>query len=319
MGGANSVIDPSTNNLIVIGKYGDQHDRTLLPDGRVASEHGSMSNAQIPGTRPPEFIRPPVVEVAASIQFADLPGLDIARLGLLWTRFRNHYPRTDQRPALPQVVETFGAARPSHVGLSLQPVLPAPRLWFLDDSETKLVQVQRNRLIVNWRQLNTETEYPRYPALRGTLENAIETLIAFASEEGLGDVVPNQAELTYVNHIRAGEPGQPRQSLADFLTCWKNPDSSEFQGPAENVSFRMQYVQHRDDRPVGRLFVELDSAYTIDANAPIYVLNLIARGGPSQLTVHGALEFLDQAHEMIVRAFADITTSELHEYWGRTQ
>jgi len=278
-----------------------------------------MSNAEILGIRLPEFDRPPVVEVAASIQFDDLQALDTARLGLLWTRFRNRYPRTDQRPALPQVFETFGSARPPHVGLSLQPVLPVPRLWFLDESQTKLVQVQRNRLIVNWRQLNTVTEYPRYPALRGALEDAIQTLIEFASDEGLGGVVPNQAELTYVNHIRAGKPGQPRQSLADFLVCWKDPESSAFQGPAENVSLRMQYVQHRDANPIGRLFVELDSAYTVSENAPIYVLNLIARGEPSQRTVAGAFEFLDQAHELIVQGFTDITTSKLHEFWGRTK
>lgn len=265
----------------------------------------------------PDFGRPPVVEVAASVQFASIQGLDAAKLGALWTHFRERYPRTEQQPPLPSVTEAFGSARAPRFGISFEQAFPTPRLWFLDQSGTRVVQVQSNRLIVNWRQLDTGAEYPRYPAIREALIEAYGLLSQYLEQEGLSSIQLDQAELTYVNHIAAGERGRNRESLGRYLTCWRDPESKVLQGSPEETSVRFQYVMHSDTSPTGRLFVEVESAYRAHDSTPIYVMNLIARGAPTSPKLEGALDFLSNAHSWIVRGFTDLTTSDSHEQWER--
>src|SRR5690606_13076651 len=99
-------------------------------------------------------------------------------------------------------------------GLSVeQRAFPTPRFWFIDQSNTRLVQVQKNRLVVNWRQADTNAGYPRYTTLRNDLVEAFAILQTFLADEGFGKPIPDLAELTYVNHMRAGERGKPREPL----------------------------------------------------------------------------------------------------------
>ena len=222
-------------------------------------------------------------------------------------------------PPLPSTQESFGAQRIPRFGFSVEPAFPIPRLWFLDETGNRLVQVQSNRIVVNWRQLETRQDYPRYPVLRGDLIDALELLTAFSREENLGDVVPDQAELTYVNHFRAGEPGRQREPLSHFLKFWQEPTSPVLLDGPEEASLRTQYVMYKEDGPIGRLFIEVDSAYTTSRNEPLYVMNLVARGAPLQRGLDGALMFLDQAHVWIVQGFTDLTTPESHTRWERTR
>lgn len=279
-----------------------------------------MSDVPQTKTNLPEFGRPPVIEVAASIQFNPIAELDAAHLGALWLRFRDRYPKTEQHPPLATVSETFAAPASVGFGLALeQRTFPPPRLWFIDRSNTRLVQVQNNRIVVNWRQADTNADYPRYATLREDMEEAFRILQAFLRDEGLREPIPDLAELTYVNHLRAGERGKPREPIGRFLRYWQDPSSSVLGSSPEEASFRVRYVMRHEGQPIGRLYVELESAYRSSDNLPIYTLNMTARGAVVDRTLAGALAFLDQAHSWIVVGFADVTTPEMHKLWERTQ
>lgn len=278
-----------------------------------------MTAQTSPDPHLPEYRSPPIVEVAASVQFDNIRGLDAARLGLLWSRFRRAFPRTEFHPPLPTATESFDFARAPRVGFSVETSFPAPRLWFLNSDGTRLVQVQSNRLVVNWRQLDSQTPYLRFSGLRSMLEEAMSTLTEFLSDEDLGRLSPDQAELTYVNHIVAGDRGATRNSLAKYVSCWKDEPSQFEPRVAEETSFRTQYVVNRNGVSPARLFVELESGYASQSRVPIYVMNLIARGAPSAPTVAGAFDFFDDAHRWIVNGFTDLTTEYAHKLWERSK
>jgi uncharacterized protein (TIGR04255 family) len=265
-----------------------------------------------------EYRRPPVVEVAASIEFENIRELDAARLGLLWTRFRHDYPRTEQHPPLQTSSEAFELKRGGRLGFSVETSFPAPRLWFLNTDGTRLIQVQSNRLVLNWRELDTGQEYVRFSALRELLSDTVKEFVAFLQDEKLGDLLPDQVELTYVNHISARTISGHRRPLSDFVTCWNSAPSISLLGNAEETSFRSQYVLAEDGLRSARVFVELDSAYTAKDREPIYVLNLVARGAPEAQSVKSAFDFLDRAHEWIVNGFTLLTTNEAHQIWEQT-
>jgi hypothetical protein len=63
--------------------------------------------------------------------------------------------------------------------------------------------------------------------------------------------------------------------------------------------------------------VSLDPVFHIKDGTPRLRLSLTARGRPQQEGTAGVLQFLDLGREYVVRTFAAITTSEMHEVWRR--
>jgi len=267
----------------------------------------------------PEYSRPPIVEVAASIEFANIRDLNAVRLGMLWSRFRGEYPRTEQHPPLPSSAESFDPSKGGRVEFSVETTFPIPRLWFLREDGTRLIQLQSNRIVANWRQMESGQSYLRYSSLKTMLRDALEKLQSFLAEEKLGPIKPEQVELTYVNHISAGARGSARHELSHYLRCWNGvPKESEL-GAEEATSFRTQFVLRREEKRAARLFVELESGYAANSGLPIYVLNLAARGAPDSPSVEAAFEFLDDEHRWIVNGFTQLTTGSAHSLWERTK
>ena len=265
----------------------------------------------------PEFSKPPVVEVACSIQFESIEGLDTTRLGLLWGQYRARYPRAEQQPPLPPVKENLGP--PSAQTIRVRLDMPEPRHWFLNREGTQLIQVQRDRFVVNWRKLDTEEIYPRYVTLRESLTREFGVLQQFLDTEGLASPEVNQCELTYVNHIPASliRPGEDQAS--QITTLWSGGQTEPFLPVAESTAFQNSYIIQGEVGPVGRLHIQMDSAFRISDKTPIFVIHLVARGIPEGRGLEGALAFFDRAHEWIVRGFTAITTPHMHQRWERTR
>ena len=168
----------------------------------------------------PKFKKPPVVEVALSVQFAELPGFGNVHLGLLWNRYRDQYPRVEEHLPLADVEEKFEPQQ-RDIGVIIEAVdqPPFPRLWFMNNPGTRLIQVQRSRFIHNWRKADTEEPYPHYPDIREQFLAAYRNFEKFLEDESIGHPSIRQCEITYVNHIDASGPlghdqSAPRSSQA---------------------------------------------------------------------------------------------------------
>src|SRR5688500_8008989 len=116
----------------------------------------------------PEFDNPPVVEVALSVQFEKLEGLRVPQLGRIWHAFRNRFPRTEEQMPLEPAFEQFGVPTTGkpEVRVELSSVPTTPRVWFLNEQGTELVQIQQDRFVRNWRKQTDDEAYPRYEYLR---------------------------------------------------------------------------------------------------------------------------------------------------------
>lgn len=150
----------------------------------------------------PDFENPPVVEVALSLQFESVEGLGVPQIGLLWPVYRDRFPKTREEPPLNPVVERFGAptVQQTRVELRFVDVVPS-RVLMLSADESQLIQVQRDRFIHNWRAQGGP--YPRYESVRDTFFHELQVFCEFLVREHLGEIVPNQCEVTYVNRVTA--------------------------------------------------------------------------------------------------------------------
>lgn len=268
----------------------------------------------------PEYADPPLVEVVLSTQFSPLPAVTTAHLGVFWGRFRDRFPRVEERAPLARTHESLESPGPrdTRVSFNFTEQLPAPRIWFLEAEGKELIQVQQDRFIHNWRKVGGDETYPRYEAIRDRFRKELTDFQTFLAEESLGEFLPDQAEITYVNHIVAGEGWESHSDLQRVFTVWRTPD--EF-GEIEDAQFSTRLVLKDDhDEPIGRLHLKVTPAYRNSDGVPIFRMDLTARGVPiPDPTDDGVLTFMNIGREAIVRTFTAATTSEMHKLWGRTQ
>ena len=263
----------------------------------------------------PDFKAPPVVEVALGVQFDPPFALTSAQLGRIWDLYKGRFPKTQDQPPLPSVIETPDLAGPQPARLRLIGTPLLPRCWFLNDSESELLQVQDDKFIRNWRKTQDAAEYPRYETIREGFKADLISLSEFISREKLGSFRPSQCEITYVNHIQIGH-----SAIDEAFRMWR-PTEGEFLPRPEDVRVALRYPIKDDSGAfLGRLNVDLQPAFLNVDQSPILVLSLTARGRPDGSGLNGVFQFLDRGREWIVRGFAEVTVPEIQaRVWKRIQ
>lgn len=269
----------------------------------------------------PEFDKPPLTEVALSVQFEKLDTLDTAQLGWFWNTFRERFPKTETHASLDPVFEVFPATTPDQNSFRMELLLslPSPRLWFQSESGNELVQIQSDRFVRNWRKREERDRYPRYSQLRELFRNDFGLLCQKIGEQSWGNVEPNQCEITYVNLIPAGQGWQAFGELDRILTLY-NPTYSDFDlGVAEELVMSGKFVMKKNNLPIGRLHFWAKPVIRKEDSQRAIQLSLTARGAPMGDGIEGVLSFFDQGHDTIVRTFTSITTPAMHTIWERTR
>ncbi|HEX7165422.1 MAG TPA: TIGR04255 family protein [Acidimicrobiales bacterium] len=262
----------------------------------------------------PDFENPPVAEVVLDVTVDPLPLLRNAHLGMLWTtHFRDEYPKLEEHEPVVSVEETFGSPE---VAFDVQRLGAPPviRQWFISSDETRLVQVQSDRLIHNWRRRPDGGAYPRYPSLREAFERHYAAYVQFLQKEELGSPQPRQAEITYVNRLEAGQGWATARELDRVLRVWR-PDFGQENlvvDELEDVRVAWRYTITDNEGPYARLYVSVEPAIGGDL-----VLTLKVRGRPRVTAPDGLVGFFDMGRARIVNAFAAVTTDRMHAIWGR--
>jgi uncharacterized protein (TIGR04255 family) len=263
----------------------------------------------------PDFARPPVTEVVLGIQFSTLPKLHNYHMGLLWERVRDRYPNiTEQGPIGPQF-ETFGGVATQEQQIRLEAILSPPmqRYWF-EAPDASLMQIQQDRIIHNWRKRG-DAEYPRYEPVRQQFVDDIEAFESFLRDYSLGEIRPNQAEISYINAVELADGAAAESALERVASIWRGPPESV--GAFEGAIVQSRFVLKRDNDPFARMHVVMQPAVLSLTQAAVLRLDLTVRGKPADETIDSALTFLDDGRVAIVTSFAELTTPEMHEQWGR--
>ncbi len=270
----------------------------------TASHRGHVSDL-------PEFGKPPVAEVALGVQFRQLYGMRAIELSELRTRWAHEYPVVEEQPPLAPVIEgpTGG---PTTVQFVLGPPLMS-RLWFLSEDRSSLVQLQPDRLVVNWRGLATGSVYPRYPQVRKVFERRWSDVAQFVGERQLGSLEITQCELNYINVI--DWPPDEFGHLELLLRNWRE-DGAHHLGAPQQVRIAMVFDVADLGRPPVRMHVSADPAQRPDGTQTLF-LTITVRGAPASATFENAMEFLDGAHDHLVRSFAELTAETMHAKWER--
>ncbi|MDA8056499.1 MAG: TIGR04255 family protein [Actinomycetota bacterium] len=260
----------------------------------------------------PDFEDPPVVEVALGVQFRPIPRLRPVEMASLREQWRSEYPVVLDQPPLPPTIEQ-PTSGPRTTQLVFGPALQT-RLWFLSEDQSSLVQIQHDRLTVNWRKLDG-VPYPRYPAVRDMFDRSFDDVEEFVADRGFGPLEITQVEANYINRIDAADEG--RGHLEEILRHWSSLAGHHL-GDPEEARVAMVFRVPEIGTPPVRLYVECAPAQQV-GQAPVLLLTLTVRGAPTTSDLGSALGFMDKAHAHIVHSFAELTTDAMHEHWRRNR
>jgi uncharacterized protein (TIGR04255 family) len=261
----------------------------------------------------PRFAAPPVEEVALTVVFDPLTRLRSVHLGLLWERLRSRYPAFNDQLPLPAF--RSGAAY-LDVQVADEPTLP--RVWFLNESSSQLVQFQRDRISVNWRRRSLGDEYPHYSAIRQELAFVWALLGDFVAEQDVGPLAVSGWNVSYVNPLRQGAGWERVGQVGDIVALWNSEGSDDFLSEPAEVAIRAKYRLPTGLGDAGGLLsFQLDPAMSLDEGTVVLLLQVTAEGPVDSGKGEEVLDYLDVGHEWIVRGFTSFTRSSMHAIWKR--
>jgi len=271
----------------------------------------------------PQWERPPVDEVAISIQFNDIPGLKIVHYGQFGERLSKVglVQHEDKGPINP-TFEVFGK-RVAPVQFQFQAVdIPLPRVWYLSNDKHRLVQVQPDRFVYNWRKVEGEGVYPGLNDVLPEFVIRCQSFQDFLTEQGLPQLSINQCELSYFNILGVEEHETYHHAFARIFSFWSdeantNPlnDGSSLEQDAGNIALT-HILRGNDGSPLARIHTHVQAAER--SNKRVIRLSLVFRGPWTQPVGTPLLEFFALGREAIVRLFDSMITEQMHREWGRT-
>jgi uncharacterized protein (TIGR04255 family) len=269
----------------------------------------------------PDFGNPPLTEVVVGVQLNSLDGFLAPYLGGVWDLFRDDFESAEEHHPLPPVFETFGQI--PQVGLQfpfrIATAPELPRVFLVNRDRTRLLQVQRDRFIHNWRKIGDHDDYPRFESILATFTIALERFSSFIKEKTLGIVETTQCEVTYINHIIV-PPDKTFFDVMDILfdRLIQQPSIPDLGRPEDGRLLLRYVIPGLSGAPLGRLIVSTEPARRADG-VNVIQLSLTARGAPTGPDIASVVAFMTTGRSFIVRGFKAITSGEMHNKWGLKQ
>lgn len=246
------------------------------------------------------FDRPPINEVVLGRTFLHRPDFHIPYYGLFWDRIRSEFPKVEQASPIVDPQDLGGDPFASFM----------PRVWFLSEDKSQMVQIQQGRLYFNWRKVTGSEEYIRFEAVKQSFDRAWRALSDLVGEMSGTPLQGTRGELTYVNFLELDKKTDleiAEVGLRDF--AWDR--NSRFLPPPRSLIRNLTFPIPNDG---GELAVVLQSAKNNATGGDAIKLELSAKGPAADDAKFDA--WARSAHEFLVRGFVDLTTPIVHELWG---
>jgi uncharacterized protein (TIGR04255 family) len=267
----------------------------------------------------PDFADPPVDEVVIGLMFMPVGGFSTNHVAKYREAVKHDFPGLQYQPRLMVQLENlaaepFGAQLPIGL-LTPQAFQPAQRTWLVAGDDQRLLQLQEDAFLSNWRRRNDP--YPRFELL---LQDFWSRFALFRSQLSSDSVIPlqiQQLEVSYINWV-------PFETSS--LDDWFQPAKSSYVPTgadtlrAEHLAWNASYVIRDEGVSVARMHARQMEALRTGPGVPHL-------GAQLELTYRAPLapgasddEIIDrafQARDKIVWAFTGLTTDEAHTRWGR--
>ncbi len=265
----------------------------------------------------PTYQKPPVEEVVCCVYFQDLVGLHAPHLGIFWNTVRDRYTRTQSVPAAPPPAAEAMALSPITFAVQVQPE-QLGRTWFIGADDVSLIQIQRDRIVFNWRKQSDSTPYPSYRLVIKEFKDIFAKFLSFTKDEKIGDLNITGLELSYINILQFG---RDLESIADLDRVFRFVSYNSIENEVfHRLTSVHSYSQFDLGDNRGHLSIRLNTGQRPTDGEPILRFDFTARKIAADIPASSLWPWFDFAHEAIVIGFADVTSPDVQsDVWERTQ
>lgn len=246
---------------------------------------------------------PPISEVGFGVRFEVWERWKSPHAGLFWQRVIQEFPQCRHAPPVQPFTQ-------DEAGLVF------PRIWLINESDDRLIQLQPDRFLYNWRTRASDDPYPHFSNLLSEFLKYFDSYIKFCFEYKIGQPNIIEFELTYVNHIYNDTDKGAQDDIDHILRIfnWVDSDYKFLRRPKQS---HWQSVFSLPDSQ-GDLSVIVGPATRVGDERPALGMQLSARGCPQESPLDRMTDWFSLAHEWIVRGFEDLTTERAQrEMWGK--
>lgn len=259
-----------------------------------------------------DFARPPVEEVVLSVLFNPLDRLLAPHLGEIWQEFkRDGFVHIVEHPPVVPAVEMPVPVQDAQLRFSNVPDLA--RIWFIHETDTEIIQVQRDRFTFNWRKTEQHPVYPGFTAICEKFEDFYSRFGQIVKNMQIGEVAPLQYELTYINQLRHGDGWDTPDDIGKISTLFiHSPQTKSFWSGMEAVNFHASF-------PVadlhGRLHLAMGNRLKLPEELQTLQTDFTVRGFPENAE-DTMLTWFKSARDHILEKFIGMFTEDIQiEVW----
>lgn len=244
------------------------------------------------------FSNPPLNEVVLDVSFSDSKW-GVEHFGLY---FEEHVPKfvgtKIQHPLPPAGLQPTGLALVTEAEL--------PRVWYEFEEKPFLVQIQKDRFILNWRKVtNLNNVYPLFKEFYGRFETEWNNFSSFCSAQDVGNPKVNRIELTYINHL---VKGQHWNTLAELSQHFRSLAFVKDYSELSAFSFSAKYLS--SGIPILQSYKPAKTATGED----LYIVELKTM---PQVSAPGEMQAaMKKSNAILVEEFVRITSELAHKNWG---
>ena len=260
------------------------------------------------------FENPPVIETVLGVQFVPLQRLTGSHVGWFWkTALDNSWPKVAEVGALLPQYELFGETTFSPpVQLRIEPMRFPGRVQISQENDGRMIQIQPNRFHYNWNRIGGD--YPHFRVVHEEFNCYFNAFTRFVAEAGLGEVIPDQWEVTYIDSIAQGPlwttPAGWHRVLPGLLSAREAAGSCRLESVGGEWHFEIPPQR-------GRLHISVQLARVGNDPTPVLLLQTTVRGPIGRDATASLGEGLELGHQAALDSFVDITSEEAHNYWRR--
>ena len=242
-----------------------------------------------------KFKNAPIAEVVVGAQFEEF----VFGSGFIFNFYqknKNDYPIVREDALLSSVIERMEGPD-QHKILNTQ----NSRKLFFNTNETKLIQLQPDRLLFNWRKTSDDEEYPHFDSVFKEFKKIYDGLV----NEDLQQKI-NQLEMTYVDHFLMEDFKQNDYNPSQVLNIIDLTTFDEVKSIEQNISFPVRNLN-------SNIHLNIRSATRKNDQKKILRMDTTCRGAPGNKDINN---WYEEAHDKLLELFSHITTDKAKTKWG---
>ncbi|MBF0341064.1 MAG: TIGR04255 family protein [Magnetococcales bacterium] len=248
----------------------------------------------------------PLKEMVIGVVFEPVQGFKAAHYGLFWKRIRKKFPICQDAPSLPPIGKE-GTMSIHFKQTSL------PRVWYINQDEDRLLQLQGDRLLVNWRKKESSSNYIGYEKCLEWFFEDWKIFQKWLAAEKLEQVRIKQLELNYTNQIPYEKMEGGLDNFGSIFPVLKFSDWPSSNGLLLPENFACQFKMVSPDIPDSTMLINMATAVRLDDQKPFIQIAFHVTVPVSDVESDVSKSRFDKAHDWIVNAFKGLVSKSARE------